>query len=87
MSWQQQYTDVEIGEDHVVLKEPSGRVRVGKILEKLKDKDGQVVSVLTDRIMKDRYGSPLRGWYATGCVVTELIPEHLKPKPKDPYAI
>jgi hypothetical protein len=67
-------TRVDVGETHVTIREPGGRTRTARILEKISDAKGQIVSLLLDRIVHDSYGS-LEGWEAKGCYVTELVPE------------
>src|SRR4051812_17034770 len=48
-------TRVDIGETHVTLREPSGRILTARILEKRTDTNGQITSVLLDRIIHERY--------------------------------
>lgn len=64
-------TTVEVGLTHVTLREPSGRVRVAGVLDFVRDAAGEIVGVLLDRLVHERYGK-LAGWDAGGCFVTEL---------------
>lgn len=67
-------TQIDVGETHVTVREASGRMLVARILEKLTDAKGQITSLLLDRVVHERY-SRIEGWEASGCFVTELVPE------------
>src|SRR5437016_2617896 len=64
-------SQIDVGETHVTLREPSGRVLTARILEKVTDAKGQITSLLLDRIVHERHGR-IEGWEASGCYVTEL---------------
>jgi len=68
----ERHTQVDIGETHLTLREPSGRVLVARILEKVTDANGRIASLLLDRIVHERHGR-IEGWEASGCFVTELV--------------
>jgi hypothetical protein len=63
---------IEIGETHVTIREPSGRVRTALILEKSSNRSGKLVGLLLDRIVHEEPNFRFDGWTAAGCFVTEL---------------
>ena len=67
-------SQIDVGETHVTVREPSGRVLTARILERVTDAKSRITSLLLDRIIHDRYGS-IEGWTASGCFVTELVRE------------
>ena len=67
-------TQIDVGETHVTVREPSGRVLTARILERVTDANGKVASLLLDRIIHEKYGR-IEGWTASGCYVTELVPQ------------
>ena len=67
-------THIDVGETHVTVRESSGRVLVARILERVEDVRGRIASLLLDRIIHERHGR-IDGWTASGCFVTELVPE------------
>src|SRR4051812_27026469 len=48
-------TKVDVGETHVTLREPSGRVLVARILERVADANGKITSLLLDRLVHEGY--------------------------------
>lgn len=64
---------LDVGEDHVMLRESNGQTKVAKILERRTAEGGAVESLLLDRVIHTH--ESIEGWAASGCFVTELTPK------------